>query len=157
MAKAPPMTISRMRFSFSIGRLTMEPSRHDTVLLRSLQNASAYRSRRLCRRPRPCTRRDKVRGRKCLARPRSFDEAATRELAGREFWARKYEATSLRDLEAAAGLGMTSLYNAFGGKRELFRSALEHYAEYRTRNCLREIKRLPSPADRIRTFVSGLI
>ncbi|ESR24624.1 TetR/AcrR family transcriptional regulator [Lutibaculum baratangense] len=89
-----------------------------------------------------------------MARPRQFDESAALETIVRQFWARGYGATSVRDLEAATGIGMTSLYNAFGGKREVFRSALEHYSERRTRECLREIERLPSPAERIRLFVT---
>ncbi|MEC5325314.1 TetR/AcrR family transcriptional regulator [Aurantimonas sp. A3-2-R12] len=79
------------------------------------------------------------------------------DLVVRQFWARGFEATSVRDLEAATGLGMTSLYNAFGGKRALFRTALEHYSESRTGECLRELERLSSPADRIRAFVARLI
>lgn len=92
-----------------------------------------------------------------MARPRSFEESAAMELVVRQFWARGFEATSVRDLEAATGLGMTSIYNAFGSKRALFRSALEHYSERRTREFLREIERLPSPAVRIRTFIARLI
>ena len=92
-----------------------------------------------------------------MARPRSFDESAAMDLVVRQFWARGFEATSVRDLEAATGLGVASLYNAFGSKRELFRIALVHYSEQRTRECLRQIERLPSPADRIRTFVARLI
>lgn len=91
-----------------------------------------------------------------MARPRAFNETAALEQIVRRFWARGYEATSVRDLETATGVGMTSLYNAFGGKRELFRSALEHYSECRTRECLREIECLPSAADRIRTFVARI-
>ncbi|ASY62153.1 Transcriptional regulator, TetR family [Sinorhizobium sojae CCBAU 05684] len=52
---------------------------------------------------------------------------------------------------------MTSLYNAFGGKRQIFRSALDRYSEQRTRRCLDEIEHLASPADRIRTFVARVI
>ncbi|MEF2552279.1 TetR/AcrR family transcriptional regulator [Aurantimonas sp. A2-1-M11] len=89
-----------------------------------------------------------------MARPRAFDESAVLEQIVRLFWKRGYGATSVRDLEAATGIGMTSLYNAFGGKREIFRSALEHYSEHRTRRCLDDIEHLASPSDRIRTFVS---
>lgn len=92
-----------------------------------------------------------------MARPRSFDETAAMDLVVRQFWTRGFEATSVRDLEAATGLGMTSLYNAFGGKRAQFRTALEHYSERQTRDCLRELERLSSPAERIRTFVARLI
>lgn len=92
-----------------------------------------------------------------MARPRAFDDSAVLEQVVRQFWVRGYEATSVRDLEIATGLGTTSLYNAFGSKRELFRSALQHYSERRTRACLRNIECLTSPADRIRTFVARLI
>lgn len=89
-----------------------------------------------------------------MARPRTFDETAALDQVVRLFWMRGYEATSVRDLEAATGIGMTSLYNAFGGKRQLFCSALKHYSEHRTRRCLDDIEHLASPADRIRTFVA---
>lgn len=92
-----------------------------------------------------------------MARPRSFDETAAMDVVVRQFWARGFEATSVRDLEAATGLGMTSLYNAFGGKRALFRAALAHYSERQTGECLRELEHLSSPAERIRTFVAQLI
>jgi len=92
-----------------------------------------------------------------LARPRSFDEAAVMENVVRLFWMHGYGATSVRHLEAATGIGMTSLYNAFGGKRQLFSSALAHYSEHRTRRCIEEIEHLASPADRIRTFVARMI
>lgn len=89
-----------------------------------------------------------------MARPRTFDEAAALDQVVRLFWMHGFEATSVRDIEAATGIGMTSLYNAFGGKRQLFRAALEHYSEQQTRRCLDEIESLGSPAKRIRTFVA---
>lgn len=92
-----------------------------------------------------------------MARPRTFDESAVLEQVVRLFWTRGYEATSLRDLEAATGIGMTSLYNAFGDKRQLFNSALAHYSEHRTHRCLEEIGQVAAPAERIRTFVARVI
>lgn len=92
-----------------------------------------------------------------MGRPRTFDETAVLEHTVRQFWTRGYEATSVRDLAAATGIGMTSLYNAFGDKRALFLSALAHYSDTRTRLCLQEIESLTSPADRIREFVSRII
>lgn len=92
-----------------------------------------------------------------MARPREFDEAEVLGKIVRRFWWRGYAATSVRDLEAASGIGIASLYNAFGGKRALFVAALERYSEHQTRACLREIERIPSPAARIRTFVGRVI
>lgn len=92
-----------------------------------------------------------------LGRPRKFDETAVLEHAVQQFWTRGYEATSVRDLAAVTGIGMTSLYNAFGDKRALFLSALAHYSASRTGACLQSIERLASPADRIRQFVSRII
>jgi TetR/AcrR family transcriptional repressor of nem operon len=43
------------------------------------------------------------------------------------FWARGYEATSVRDLTQHLGIGQGSLYAAFGDKDGLYRAALEHY------------------------------
>lgn len=62
-----------------------------------------------------------------MARPREFDEVEAVRRAGRTFWTLGYQATSIRDLEAATGLVAGSLYKAFGSKRELFLLCLEQY------------------------------
>lgn len=92
-----------------------------------------------------------------MGRPREFDETSALDQVVQQFWARGFEATSVRDLAAATRIGTTSLYNAFGDKNQIFRSALEQYSERRTRACLQEIERLSSPAERIRAFVSRII
>ncbi|NEE04423.1 TetR/AcrR family transcriptional regulator [Phytoactinopolyspora halotolerans] len=60
-------------------------------------------------------------------RPRSFDEAAALDRATRVFWAQGYEPTSMSDLTEAMGISLSSLYAAFGSKRELFRRVVEDY------------------------------
>ncbi|WP_258571869.1 TetR/AcrR family transcriptional regulator [Actinomadura parmotrematis] len=45
------------------------------------------------------------------------------------FWTAGYEATSTEDLCAVTGVGRSSLYNAFAGKRELFLRALRRYRD----------------------------
>lgn len=62
-----------------------------------------------------------------MARPRTFDETEVLGRARDAFWARGYTATSLADLEKATGLRRTSLYAAFGDKRQLFTRVLEAY------------------------------
>ncbi len=64
-----------------------------------------------------------------MARPRAFDEGAALDAAIQCFWSRGYEATSVRDLANAMGIGGPSLYNTFGDKRTLYRQALDHYVE----------------------------
>ncbi len=62
-----------------------------------------------------------------MARPREFDDEAVLDAAIQCFWSRGYEATSVKDLIGKTGITAASLYNAFGDKRTLFRTALEHY------------------------------
>lgn len=59
-----------------------------------------------------------------MARPRKFVEADVIASAGEQFMTTGYGGTTLDDLVKATGLGKQSLYNAFGGKRELFLRAL---------------------------------
>lgn len=59
-----------------------------------------------------------------MARPRKFIEADVIASAGEQFMTAGYGGTTLDDLVRATGLGKQSLYNAFGGKRELFLRAL---------------------------------
>ena len=64
-----------------------------------------------------------------MARPREFDEEAVLDAAVQCFWARGYESTSVKDLMEATGLTAASLYNAYGDKRAMFRTALDRYIE----------------------------
>jgi TetR/AcrR family transcriptional repressor of nem operon len=64
-----------------------------------------------------------------MARPREFDPDTALERATQVFWSKGFEATSLDDLCAATGLGRSSLYAAFGDKRELYLRSLDRYEE----------------------------
>jgi TetR/AcrR family transcriptional repressor of nem operon len=59
-----------------------------------------------------------------MARPRRFTENEVVASAREAFAEGGYEGTTLDDLVKATGLGKQSLYNTFGGKRELFLRAL---------------------------------
>lgn len=63
-------------------------------------------------------------------RPRSFDVDDALDRALEVFWRHGYEGASLPDLTAAMGISRPSLYAAFGNKEELFRRALDRYAEH---------------------------
>jgi AcrR family transcriptional regulator len=62
-------------------------------------------------------------------RPRAFDRQQALRAAQKWIWQHGYEAASLAELEAAMGIGKTSLYAAFGSKLELLREAADLYLE----------------------------
>ncbi|GAA2522904.1 TetR/AcrR family transcriptional regulator [Winogradskya humida] len=64
-----------------------------------------------------------------MARLREFDTELAVARAMELFWLRGYEATSVRDLTEALGVGQGSLYAAFGSKDGLYRAALTRYRE----------------------------
>jgi TetR/AcrR family transcriptional regulator, transcriptional repressor for nem operon len=63
-----------------------------------------------------------------MVRTKEFDREAVLDKAMRVFWRQGYEATSLRDLLAAMGIGRQSMYDTFGDKHALFLAALDRYA-----------------------------
>lgn len=66
---------------------------------------------------------------KTIGRPRGFDADEALEEAMRVFWRQGYDGAGLADLTSAMGISRTSMYAAFGNKEDLFRKALERYAE----------------------------
>ncbi|WP_413755416.1 TetR/AcrR family transcriptional regulator [Streptomyces sp. MMBL 11-3] len=74
-----------------------------------------------------------------MARTREFDTEAAVSRAMELFWARGYEATSVRDLTQHLGIGQGSLYAAFGDKDGLYRAALEHYRTTLAAAALRDL------------------
>ncbi len=92
-----------------------------------------------------------------MARPREFDEAAALDAATDCFWRDGYEATSVRDLAARMGISGTSLYNAFGDKRSLFRQALQRYAERSMRERIARLERTLPPKQAIRSFLDEIV
>ena len=62
-------------------------------------------------------------------RPREFCTEQALTAALRVFWSKGYEGASMTDLTSAMGITKPSLYAAFGNKEELFRKALDRYAD----------------------------
>ena len=62
-----------------------------------------------------------------MARPPEFDRAEALVKALHLFWEKGYERTTVRDLTEVMGISAPSLYNAFGGKKELFDEAVAAY------------------------------
>jgi TetR/AcrR family transcriptional repressor of nem operon len=91
-----------------------------------------------------------------MARPREFDEEVVLEAAVECFWSQGYAATSVRDLVQTTGLTAASLYNTFGDKRALFRTALDHYVESSIGERIRRCEALP-PREAISTFFHEIL
>ena len=92
-----------------------------------------------------------------MGRLKEFDEDKAIDGAIDCFWARGYEATSVRDLAEHMGIGGASLYNAYGGKRALFATALERYADRTSRQRIARLEETGRPKEAIRTFFAELI
>ncbi len=92
-----------------------------------------------------------------MARPREFDEERALDAATDCFWADGFEATSVRELAARMGIAGTSLYNAFGDKRALFRRALERYCERSTRERIARLELSLPPKAAIRAFLGEIV
>lgn len=86
-------------------------------------------------------------------RPRKFDREQALRSAMKTFWELGYEGASLTDLTDAMGINSASLYNAFGSKEELFREAIEYYAE----NDGRATDRALAQASTAREAIEGIL
>ena len=92
-----------------------------------------------------------------MARLREFDEDKAIDAAVDCFWARGYEATSVRELADCMGIGGASLYNAYGDKRALFVTALEHYSNRSMRARIARVERDHTPKEAIAAFLAEII
>lgn len=60
-------------------------------------------------------------------RPRTFDADDVLDRAMDVFWDKGFQATTTRDLEEVLGIRQSSIYNAFGSKRDLLLQAIDRY------------------------------
>ncbi len=92
-----------------------------------------------------------------MARPREFDQAIVLEAAIQCFWAKGFEATSMRDLIDRMGITGASVYNAFGDKRALYRRALAHYLESSFGERVTRLETTLPPRQAIEMFFAEII
>lgn len=62
-----------------------------------------------------------------MPRPKQFDETEVLDKALELFWQKGFNGTSISDLVSGLGINRASLYDTFGGKQQLFMSALCRY------------------------------
>lgn len=91
-----------------------------------------------------------------MSRPREFDTSAVLDAVTAAFWERGYEATSMADLEERAAVSRSSLYAAFGGKRELFDAALARYRQQQVEPVLADLERHGAGLPELRRYLATL-
>src|SRR5262245_9273391 len=60
-------------------------------------------------------------------RPRAYDPEQALKQATNAFWQTGFSGTSLDDLSAATNMNRPSLYGAFGDKRAIYLTTIDHY------------------------------
>jgi len=88
---------------------------------------------------------------------KSFDEQNAIENAMRVFWEKGYEATSISNLIESTGINRGSLYNAFGGKRQLFTQSLLKYDTETRRAFIAQLEALDNPKLAFKTLFDTLV
>jgi AcrR family transcriptional regulator len=82
-------------------------------------------------------------------RPRRFDRQEALRRAMEVFWAKGFDNASLADLTSAMGLNSPSLYAAFRNKEELFKEAINLYAESAGDGIWNQVPLAPTARDAI--------
>jgi len=92
-----------------------------------------------------------------MARPRTFDVDVALETALGVFWEHGYDSTSISDLKKAMGIETSSLYKAFGSKKELYEQALTRYLDRGRAMYAQTVDEAPSPLKGIERILEDAI
>lgn len=84
---------------------------------------------------------------------RAYDPDVVLDRVMVTFWKQGYEATSMRALREATGLGSRSLYEDFGNKRALFRAALGRYHQRSILPLYEPLRRSDAPLAALHDFI----
>lgn len=90
-------------------------------------------------------------------RPRTFEESEVLDSAMRVFWDKGFRRATTRDIEAATGLGPSSIANAFGSKKSLLETAMKHYEARAADRLVVPLESAVGGIDAIQTFFSDLV
>ncbi|WP_241988797.1 TetR/AcrR family transcriptional regulator [Cryobacterium sp. TMT1-2-2] len=86
----------------------------------------------------------------------TFDSGVVVQAARNLFWDKGFDGASLAELEAATGVGRSSLYHAFGSKRGLFDAAVTDYLETVIRPRLAGLRASPRDSSALLEYFAGL-
>ncbi|WP_299859315.1 TetR/AcrR family transcriptional regulator [uncultured Roseobacter sp.] len=88
---------------------------------------------------------------------KDFDTEVALGDAMRVFWAKGYEATSITDLTKAMRINKGSLYNAYGGKKDLFIKAILKYTRDNQQATLAKLAHMQDPLDAIKMLFEAIV
>jgi len=88
---------------------------------------------------------------------KSFDEEIAVGKAMKVFWEKGFEPASIAALIAATGINRGSLYNAFGGKQQLFVKALLKYDRDNRRATLAQLEAQDDPKQAIADLFDAIV
>ncbi|MHB1245086.1 MAG: TetR/AcrR family transcriptional regulator [Sulfuriferula sp.] len=88
---------------------------------------------------------------------KSFNEDEAVGKAMKVFWEKGFEPASMANLIAGTGITRGSLYNAFGGKEQLFVKALLKYDKDNRRALLAELEAMDDPIRAIAALFDGIV
>ena len=91
-----------------------------------------------------------------MGRLQTFDSGVVVQAARNLFWDKGFDGASLAELEAATGVGRSSLYHAFGSKRGLFDAAVTDYLETVIRPRLAGLRAGPRDSSALLEYFAGL-
>lgn len=94
--------------------------------------------------------------RRASGRPRAFDTDSVLDAATNLFRRKGYRATTTRDLEAELGLSQSSMYNAFGCKKQLLGAVLVRYYQGFESEVLEPIERGTRGLDDLEALLESL-
>lgn len=94
---------------------------------------------------------------RAIVKSKQFDKHVALDEAMNLFWERGYHATSIQDLVDRLGVNRQSLYDTYGGKEQLFLSALERYRELQDAPLRRTLEREGPVGVVLREFLQEMI
>ncbi|WP_225768914.1 TetR/AcrR family transcriptional regulator [Inquilinus sp. Marseille-Q2685] len=92
-----------------------------------------------------------------MAGVRRFDEGEILAEALDVFWRKGLSATTMQDIAQATGVLRGSLYNAYGGKEEIFLLAFDAYAGRFLAGARKALESTPDPEQALRTLFGAAI
>lgn len=92
-----------------------------------------------------------------MGRPVEYDQRKVLDSVVKLFWARGYEATSMKNVCEVTGLQPGSVYAAFGSKRALFLAAIDAYFEQSIDNLKAILAGEGTPLERVRELFMYIV